>query len=117
MPGDLIRVLMIGHPDPGFHESVRLENIPATWADGFSIIRTENDHGLLPLLAQARPQVIVSFGSLSVLKELQAASLDIRQRWIHFEDPAVEPPVLASRIMNCYVNFATRNRFPNEPLV
>ncbi len=117
MPGDLIRVLMIGHPDPGFHESVRLENIPATWADGFSITRTENDHGLLPLLAQARPQVIVSFGSLADLKELQAASLDIRQRWIHFDDTAVEGPILASRIMNCYVNFATRNRFPNEPLV
>jgi glycosyltransferase involved in cell wall biosynthesis len=117
MPGELIRVLMIGHPDPDFHQSVRLENIPATWADGFSISRVDTDRGLSLVLAQFRPQVIVSFGSLAALKELQAASLDIRQRWIHFEDPSVEPHVLASRIMHCYVNFATRNRFPMEPLV
>lgn len=117
MPGDLIRVLMIGHPDPEFHHAVRLPRVPETWADGFSITPATDDRDLSRLLASLRPQVIVSFCALASYPELQAAPLDFRARWIHFDDPATEASLLASSIMNCYVNFATRSRFPREPLV
>jgi hypothetical protein len=37
MPGELIRTLIIGHPDPGLAPAVRLQNVPDIWADGFDM--------------------------------------------------------------------------------
>lgn len=117
MAGDLIRVLMIGHPDPGFAGSVNLKDVPGTWATGFAITSIETDYDFLPILARVKPQVIVSFGAIAGYTELNSAPLDFRLRWLHFDDYSIAPSELAVRIMNCYVSYATRNRFPEEPLV
>ncbi len=117
MPGDLIRVLIIGHPDPEFARAVRLENVPAIWADGFDISCMDKDTGINEALARLMPQVIVTFGVMADFKELNAAPLDIRLRWIHFDDAAKPPLELAAGIMECYLSYATRQRFPQIPLV
>jgi len=83
MPGDLIRVLIIGHPDPEFARAVRLENVPAIWADGFDISCLDNDTRINETLARIKPQVIVTFGVMADFRELNVAPLDIRLRWIH----------------------------------
>lgn len=108
---------MVGHPDPGFSESVQLENIPHSWANGFEISSLATDSGLLPALSAIRPQVIVSFGLLGNYPELQQAPLDFRLRWIHFENADISPKDLANSIMSCYIGYATKQRFPEEPLV
>jgi glycosyltransferase involved in cell wall biosynthesis len=54
---------------------------------------------------------------MAAYPELSACPLDIRQRWIHFADTAMAPAELAQHIMTCYVTYATRQRFPETPLV
>lgn len=117
MTGDLIQVLVIGHPDPDRAAAVRLDAVPDYWADDFHVTTRESDSGLLALLARIRPQVIVSFGDVSRYRELNSAPLDIRQRWIHLEDTGLPPQEIAQRIMHCYLGYATRRRFPEQPLV
>lgn len=108
---------MIGHPDPGIAAQVRLKQVPQTWADGFDITTLASDAGLSEVLARIRPQVIVSFGECDRHAELHAASLDIRQRWIHFTGAGKPPAEVASAIMDCYIAYATRKRFADIPLV
>lgn len=117
MSGELIRVLLIGHPEQGVAAAVRLDSVPEHWADDFDITSIENDHGLLAVLASVRPQVIVSFGDITQYQQLNSAPLEIRLQWIHLDDAAVAAKELAQSIMHCYLGYATRKRFPEEPLV
>jgi GT2 family glycosyltransferase len=117
MPGELIHVLVIGHPDPAFAASIRLESVPEGWADDFDVVTLKDDSGLFEVLARTRPQVIVSFGDVAKYTELNSAPLDIRQHWIHIEHTGLSPQDMAQRIMNCYLGYATRKRFADEPLV
>ena len=114
---DLITVLMIGHPDPGIADRIRLDSPPVQWADGFNIISVPNDNNLFETLARVRPQVIVTFGDPNAYRQLQASPLEFRRRWIHKDETDVSPQILASNIMSCYVDSATRDRFPQFPLV
>lgn len=114
---DLITVLMVGHPDPAIGEKVKLPGAPPQWADGYNIIPVPDDNGLFELLARVRPQVIVSFGDITQYRQLNAAPLEFRRRWIHKDDHGTPPHLLANDILTCYVDAATRNRFPTYPLV
>ena len=74
----------------------------------------DKDTGINEALARLMPQVIVTFGVMADFKELNAAPLDIRLRWIHFDDAAKPPLELAAGIMECYLSYATRQRSPKS---
>ncbi len=113
----LITVLLLGHPDPeGVGATMRLVGRPPFEADDFDVRTAPDDRDIAVLLAEVRPHVIFTFGAGTGWAELGAMSIDYRRRWIHLDVPpsGVE---LANQAVNAYIDVATRNRFPDEPLV
>ena len=114
---DLITVVLIGHPDPDAAEKLRLDYLDATQADGFSVRMLDSDVGLALALAEEPAHVIFSFGEIDSYPVLNAAPLDIRRRWSHFTEFDVSFVDLATRALNGFIDVATFDRFPQEPLV
>ena len=114
---DLITVVLIGHPDPDAAEKLRLDYMDYTQADGFSVRLLDSDVDLARTLAEEPAHVIFTFGEFDAYPVLNAAPIDIRRRWSHFTELDVPFPVLASRALNGFIDVATQDRFPNEPLV
>lgn len=77
----------------------------------------ESDLDIPRELAAEPASVIFSFGDIRSFPVLNAAPIDIRRRWTHFESSDVPFPDLALRAVNIFIDVATRNRFPQEPLV
>lgn len=114
---DLVTVVLIGHPDPDAAEKLRLDSVGPTQADGFSVRTLDSDLDLAGVLAEEPAHVIFTFGDIDAYPVLNAAPLDVRRRWSHFTDVSVGFPELAQRALNGFVDVATRDRFPREPLV
>jgi glycosyltransferase involved in cell wall biosynthesis len=114
---DLITVVLIGHPDSDAAEKLRLGNMGPSQADGFSVRVLDSDVDLAAVLADAPAHLIFTFGKEDSYPVLNAAPLDIRRRWSHFNDLYVEFPELAQRALNGFIDVATKERFPQEPLV
>jgi glycosyltransferase involved in cell wall biosynthesis len=114
---DLITVILIGHPDPDAADKLRLDPCLPTHADGFSVRSLASDVDLARELAAEPAHVIFTFGDISSFPVLDAAPIDIRRRWSHFESADVPFPDLAQRCVNGFVDVATNDRFPREPLV
>jgi glycosyltransferase involved in cell wall biosynthesis len=113
---DLIDVLVIGDVGGDFLESIVLPAAPDTWATGFSVRHSRHDSNIGRLLAERVPHVIVTIGSVADSPNLGAANIDIRRRWIHFDVPP-DPHELAHRLVATFVDVATNDRFPEQPLV
>lgn len=112
----LVRVWAIGAPGDGWMDGLRLPDAGPSEADGFVVSRTDSDEGALEALAELRPHVIVTFGPVERHRELAAAPLAFRRRWIHL-DELVAPAEVARRIVAVMVDNATRDRFPDIPVV
>ena len=114
---DLITVVLIGHPDPDAAEKLCLDNMGPTQADGFAVRAFGSDVELALVLAEEPAHVIFTFGQADSYPVLNAAPLDIRRRWSHFDDVDTDFSELARRALNGFVDVATKDRFPREPLV
>ncbi|MEI7623999.1 MAG: glycosyltransferase [Actinomycetes bacterium] len=114
---DLITVVLIGHPDPDAAEKLRLDYMDYTQADGFSVRLLDSDVDLARTLAEEPAHVIFTFGEIDSYPVLNAAPLDIRRRWSHFTEFDVSFVDLATRALNGFIDVATNDRFPQEPLV
>jgi glycosyltransferase involved in cell wall biosynthesis len=114
---DLVRVCVFGHSDSEWRDDVTLRGASSVEAAGFEIHAFTDDSDLERILVDVRPQVIVSFGQEESYQQLWRAPLEIRRRWVNFETPDVEPAVAAERIMAAFVENATTDRFPEEPLI
>ena len=117
MASDLITVVLIGHPDPEAAEKLRLDGMPPTVADSFSVTAIDDDRDISSVLADEMAHVIFSFGSIDSLPVLNAAPIEIRRRWTHFEGYDIGFHELALRALNGFVDVATTDRFPELPLV
>jgi glycosyltransferase involved in cell wall biosynthesis len=117
MAADLIDVIVVGHPDPYWGDRLTIDDVPDTWADGFSVRVLPDDQDLDLELAAAMPHVIVSFGDTAQLPVLAGQNLEIRRRWISYPEPGVEPSVVANAVLHAFVDVTTRSRFPELPLV
>lgn len=111
-----IAVVLFGHPD---HDAAqRLQDVHGGVGEhtGFDAIGLLDDGHLPVVLADRRPHVIFTFGHATAYPKLQLASLDIRRRWIHFDDvPTYE--ALADHALEAFVDLTTNDRFPDRPLV
>jgi O-antigen biosynthesis protein len=112
----LISVALLGHPDAG----IATELVGYAAADSveqtFTVVASDDDGDLHRILAQRRPHVIFTFGESARFPNLFSSSIDVRRRWVHFDTPpGVEE--LAQRALVVFVDVATNNRFPGEPLV
>ena len=114
---DLITVVLIGHPDPDAADKLRLDYLDPTQADGFSVRLLDTDVDLARALAEEPAHVIFTFGDIDSYPVLNAAPLDIRRRWSHFTDLDVPFTDLATRALSGFIDVATHDRFPQEPLV
>lgn len=106
----------IGAPADLDLSELRIGSTPPAEADGFDVARSEDDHDLGRRLAELRPHVVLTFGAVEQHRELAAAPLAVRRRWIHVDQgqPLAE---LASRVLHAFVTEATTDRFPEVPLV
>jgi glycosyltransferase involved in cell wall biosynthesis len=115
-PFDLVSVALFGHPDGGIADKLTVADAPDIEAAGFRCGVYNDDGDLHRALAELRPQVIFTFGDASAYPRLHAAPLDVRRRWLHF-DAVPSPHALAESALRVFVDVATNDRFPNEPLV
>jgi O-antigen biosynthesis protein len=111
----LISVVLLGHPDADVAEE--LTGHASDPAERSFVADAFHDDGdLHRALARCRPHVIFTFGDSASFPTLFAASIDVRRRWVHFDaTPTVEE--LAQRALIVFVDVATNNRFPDEPMV
>lgn len=116
MAAELIDVLVIGDRATHWLDDFRLLGMPATSAEDFAVRSISDDRDLDRVLAERVPQVILSTGDLAGLDRLHAQNLEIRRRWVHLDDD-VDGHEAAASAMRVYVDVATRNRFPETPLV
>src|SRR5690348_15992587 len=118
MSFDLIRVCLFGRADIDWLERVRLRGMREVEADAFDVHAFLDDAGLGRILADLRPQVIVTVGAPDDYPNLLAAPIEIRRRWINFDDPAADPATIADGILRTFLlNATVADRFPREPLV
>ncbi|HET7091998.1 MAG TPA: glycosyltransferase, partial [Thermomicrobiales bacterium] len=117
MSFDLIRVCLFGRVDPDWLARIRLRAAGAKEADNFAIHACPDDADLPRILAERRPQVIVTLGPPAAYPRLMAAPIEIRRRWTSIDDPATDPAAIAERILRTFLLNATSARFPDEPLV
>jgi hypothetical protein len=117
IPRGLITVLMIGQPDPGYAARVRLTPAPAGWADGFTIVAVPSDEGLPALLAQLRPQLLLTFGTREAHPQVLALPPSWRSRWHHEARPEAPPAMVAMALLARYLDAVTGERLPTAPLV
>lgn len=117
MAFDLITVALFGHPDPDVGRHLNRPGGPGVEAADFDVHVAPDDTGLAAMLAEVRPHVIFTFGSVTAFTNLLAAPIDVRRRWLHFDVPAPSAEQLARSAEFVFVDVATRHRFPAEPLV
>jgi len=75
----------------------------------------DNDRGLEEVINAHRPHVIMTFGVMESFKNLMAAPMDVRRRWLHY--PSVyDLDELGVSAFNCYLSVClTKSEL--EPLV
>lgn len=76
----------------------------------------ETEARLAEVLAQDRPDVIVTIGPLRSFPRLHHAQPEVRRRWIHF-DAADDLERIGRSAFHCYVDNCTRPRSDLPPLV
>lgn len=108
---DLISVLIIGAPSLAPEIVVRYQHN----AKGFEIHHLDDDQNLESVLVERHPQVIVTVGDRHVFKRLWAAPLEIRKRWLHFDQ--ADKIKVGDAILHCYVTNAMGRTFKEMPLV
>ncbi|MCA9878531.1 MAG: glycosyltransferase [Thermomicrobiales bacterium] len=116
MAFDLIRVCVFGVCEPGWLAGLRLAGASAVEASAFDVRPVADDADLARVLADVRPQVVVSVGDLASFPRLLGAPLEVRKRWLHLADPG-EPGLVAAQIMHTFVQNVCAPRFPEFPLV
>lgn len=112
---NLITVLSIGR-----HLSEEATVIPGMLPfeeSGFSVTNIETEKDLEYILAKNHFNAICTFGDAENFSTMNAQSLEIRKRWLHFEDPLVSEEIIASSIFGCFLGTALTNRFPQVPLI
>jgi O-antigen biosynthesis protein len=114
--GALIRVWLVAPPRDLDVRSIRLAEARPHEAAGFAFTTAEDDRDLWVRLAEHRPHVIVTFGNPDQHRELSAAPLGVRRRWLDEASPG-DPSALARRILAAYVANLAGDRFPEQPLV
>ena len=117
MSFNLLRVSVFGRTDEEWASSVRLSSSAHFEEDAFDLRLHADDEDIAGVLAEERPQVILSFGDIGNFPGLRLMPIAQRRRWIHFDNDGPEPDDLAHRIMSCYVHDVTQERFADEPLV
>lgn len=117
MAFELITVLLIGNRDTQIADKLRLPNVPEIEADGFDAHSLGTDSDIARVIALRRPHVILTFGPIGNFPRLLAMPIEVRRRWVNFEDAPPDPARLAEIACNVFVDIATRQRFPAEPLV
>lgn len=116
MAAELIDVLILGSCDDAWLGDFTLRGRRSEAASGFTTRVMRDDRDLDLALADRVPHVIFSFGDIALFPRLNGQSIEIRRRWVHFDD-AVDAGDAAETAMTVYIDIATRDRFPGIPLV
>lgn len=117
MSTDRISLLLIAHPDPDIAEKLRVVGFHETLADDFDVVVLEDDSRVEVVLADRVPHVILTFGDESSFAVLGRQPLDIRRRWVNLAGEPPAPGEIANIALRVFVDVATIDRFPDQPLV
>ncbi len=75
-----------------------------------------DDTNLDCILAQDRPDVVVSLGRLAGFPRLQAAPYEVRRRWLHFDERA-RPEQVGKAVFQCFIRNLFQRSSGAPPLV
>jgi len=114
--GAYISVLLVGS-SVSLADALVIEGHPETEPDGFRVRALPDQSRLVEALVAETPHVIITTGDVDALPALLAQPLEIRRRWLHFDD--VPPiPALVEAVLNAALATMTQpDRFPETPLV
>jgi glycosyltransferase involved in cell wall biosynthesis len=115
MDSGLISVLLIGNDFDA--EELILPGTATYEADGFSTRQLSDDGEIGYELAGHHFNVICSFGDIADFPNLNNQSIEVRKRWLHYDETDMDPSLVAQHVIGSYVSTATEKRFPETPLV
>jgi glycosyltransferase involved in cell wall biosynthesis len=115
MDQSLISVLLIGAKTSA--DQLILEGMQPYEACNFSVLQLDVDEDISQQLAAHHFNVICTFGNINDFSILNSQQLDVRKRWLHYEDPEIDLSFVAQNVMGVYLVNATTKRFPETPLV
>jgi glycosyltransferase involved in cell wall biosynthesis len=82
---------------------------PPFETDKFDVKCHLTDDGLIKILAEERPGVIVTFGDVEDFQGMLGASFEMRKRWLHYENTS-ELLKVGMEVMQCYASTAILDR-------
>lgn len=114
---DLVSVLILA-PPPGLDPAMVLSrDLGANATRSFDTRVIANDGDLPRELVNHRPHAIVTFGRARDFPYLWNSPLEVRKRWLHYDDPNVDPGRIGADIMQTFVRNSTEAFQPATPLV
>lgn len=114
---DLVSVLILA-PPPGFDLAQLVSrDLGAMAARSFDTRVIANDADLARELVNHRPHAIVTFGRAQDFPNLWNSQLEVRKRWLHYDDANVSPARIGADIMQTFVRNSTTAFQPDTPLV
>jgi glycosyltransferase involved in cell wall biosynthesis len=114
--GAFISVLLVGEA-ASLAESLVIEGHPETEPDGFRVRALPDPSRLVEALVAELPHVLITTGDVADVPELLRQPLEVRRRWLHF-DQAPATPALVESVLNAALATMTQpDRFPETPLV
>lgn len=115
MDSGLISALLVGSASEV--EDLILPGVASYEAEGFSVRSLEDDSDIVYELANNHFNVICSFGDIADYPNLNRQPLNVRKRWLHYEDASIDLSLVAQDVIGSYLSTAIEKRFPETPLV
>jgi glycosyltransferase involved in cell wall biosynthesis len=115
MDSGLISVLLIGNDFNA--EELILPGTATYEADGFSTRQLSDDGEIGYELAKHHFNVVCSFGDIANFPNLNNQSIEVRRRWLHYDETDIDPSLVAQHVIGSYISTVTEKRFPKTPLV
>ena len=115
MDSGLISVLLVGNDFDA--EDLILPGTAPYEADGFTTRQLYDDGEISYELAGHHFNVICTFGDIDDFSNLNSQPIEVRKRWLHYDQTDMDPSLVAQHVIGSYVSTATEKRFPETPLV
>jgi len=107
----------IGHDQRGLSASLQLRWRRDIEAGHFEVVERSSDADLAEILVSHHVHVIVTFGAVERYQVLAGMPYEVRRRWIHFADTAMDPADVADQVMHCFLGVVDPPGGSTVPLV
>jgi len=107
----------IGHDQRDLSSALQLRWRRDIEAGHFEVVEPASDTGLAGILVAHHVHVIVTFGAVEQYPVLAGMPYEVRRRWIHFADTAMDLAEVADQVMHCFLGVVDPPNGSTVPLV